>query len=215
MLLALDSATRTMGVALHDGSAILAESIWQHPGRHTSQLAPEVAILLRRTGVAPSSLTAVAVALGPGSFTGLRVGLALAKGLALAHGLSLVGIPTLDVLATGQPRRDQPMLAVIEAGRGRVAGVWYKWGRGSWKAQGQAEGFPWEELPERLSQITYLCGEIGPARRESLAAEKRIVLAPPWLCLRRPAVLAELALERLRARKGDDPAMLAPIYLQG
>ncbi len=213
MLLALDSATRTMGVALHDGSAILAESIWHHPGHHTPQLAPEVAILLRRAGVLPSALTAVAVALGPGSFNGLRVGLALAKGLALVHGLSLVGVPTLDILAFGQPRRDHPMLAVIEAGRGRAAGVWYKWGRGSWKAQGQAEGFHWDELPERLSQITYLCGEIAPARREGLAAEKRLVLAPPWLCLRRPAVLAELALERLHARKGDDPAKLAPIYL--
>ncbi len=214
MLLALDSATRTLGVALHDGSTILAESIWQHPGRHTSQLAPEVAILLRRTGILPSALTAVAVAVGPGSFNGLRVGLALAKGLALTHGLSLVGVPTLDILASGQPRREQPMLAVIEAGRGRAAGVWYKWGRGTWRAQGQAEGFPWDELLERLSQITYLCGEIAPARRESLAAEKRVVLAPPWLCLRRPAVLAELAVERLRARKGDDPAKLAPIYLQ-
>ena len=215
MLLALDSATRMLAVALHDGGRVLAESTWEGSGHHTVQMAPEVAILLRRVGVDPGALTAVAVTIGPGSYNGLRVGLALAKGIALAHGLMMVGIPTLDVLAAVQPKRDQPMLAILQAGRGRLAGVWYKWARGAWKSQGEAESLTWEQVPERLSQTTYLCGEIDPARRDSLAEERRLVLAPPSLCVRRPAVLAELALSRLRSKKPDDPASLAPIYLQG
>ena len=214
VLLALDTATRTIGLALHDGAQVQAECLWLSRGHHTVELAPEVALMLRRAGASPAGLTAVAVSLGPGSFNGLRIGLALAKGLALAHNLPLVGIPTLDVLARSQPKREGPMLAVIEAGRGRLAGVWYKSGRSGWQAEGEAESLTWEEIPGRLQRVTYICGEIGPEGRQALAGERRAALAPPWMCVRRPGFLAELAWERLRAGKAADPASLALIYLR-
>jgi len=91
---------------------------------------------MSRVAVEPSALTAVAVAVGPGSYTGLRIGMALAKGLSLSYNLPVVGIPTLDILASPQPPREGPMLAVMQAGRGRVAGGWYKWSRKGWSARG-------------------------------------------------------------------------------
>jgi tRNA threonylcarbamoyladenosine biosynthesis protein TsaB len=214
LLLALDTATRTIGIALHDGVQVQAECLWLGHGHHTLELAPEVGMMLRRAGTSPASLTAVAVSLGPGSFNGLRIGLALAKGLALAHNLPLIGIPTLDILARSQPKRDGPMLAVIEAGRGRLAGVWYKSGRSGWQAEGEAESLTWEEVVSRLQRVTYVCGEIGPEGRQALAGERWAALAPPWMCVRRPGFLAELAWERLRAGKTADAASLAPIYLR-
>jgi tRNA threonylcarbamoyladenosine biosynthesis protein TsaB len=206
-----------VGLAVHDGSQVLAESIWTGGGRQTVELAPEVGLTLRRVGVAPGALTAVAVAIGPGSYTGLRVGLALAKGLALAHRLPVVGIPTLDILARGQPRRDEPMLALLQVGRGRLAGVWYKWKANAWQATCEIGAIDWEELLEGLEGPTYICGEIdGEARtRAQAVGGGRARLAPPWLCLRRPSCLAELAWEKVRAGKAADPAALVPLYLTG
>ncbi|NIV31010.1 MAG: tRNA (adenosine(37)-N6)-threonylcarbamoyltransferase complex dimerization subunit type 1 TsaB, partial [Anaerolineae bacterium] len=118
---------------------------------HTAELAPEVALTLRACGAGPADLGAIVVAQGPGSYTGLRIGMAMAKGMALAHGLQLVGIPTLEVIARAQAPREEPMLAVIEAGRGRVAAVWYKWDRQDWVAQSEPEALTWEEIIPRFS----------------------------------------------------------------
>jgi tRNA threonylcarbamoyladenosine biosynthesis protein TsaB len=214
MLLALDTSTRIMGVALHNGAQVLAESIWVGGNYHTVELAPEAAMMLRRAGETPEALTAIAVALGPGSYTGLRIGVAFAKGMALAHNLPLVGIPTLDILARSQPRRPEPMLVVIQAGRGRMAGVWYKWGRRGWKAQGEAESFSWVELLKRLDERTFICGEIDAEGRETLSKEPQIELAPPAQCVRRPGFLAELAWEEVRSGKLSDPAAVTPVYLE-
>ena len=103
MLLAVDTSTRTVGVALYDGSQVLSESVWTSRDYHTVELAPAVARVLARAGIAVANLQALAVATGPGSFTGLRVGLALVKGLSLAAHLPVLGIPSLDVLAEAQP----------------------------------------------------------------------------------------------------------------
>jgi tRNA threonylcarbamoyladenosine biosynthesis protein TsaB len=214
MLLALDTATKTMGIALHDGSQVLAESIWSGVGHHTIELAPEVALMLRKIGGSTAALSGIAVAQGPGSYTGLRIGMALAKGLALAHNLPLIGVPTLDILVKGQPRRPEPLLAVIQAGRNRIAGMWYKWGHKGWQSKYEAENLTWMEVRERLTERTFICGELDPIGREVLADEPHAVLAEPAQCLRRPSFLAELAWERLRTGMTFDPTALMLIYLK-
>jgi tRNA threonylcarbamoyladenosine biosynthesis protein TsaB len=214
MLLALDTATKTMGIALHDGSQVLAESIWSGGGHHTIELAPEIALMLRRIGGSTATLSSIAVAQGPGSYTGLRIGMALAKGLALTHNLPLVGIPTLDILVKGQSKRPEPLLAVIQAGRHRIAGVWYTWGPKGWQSQGEAESLTWIEVRERLEERTYICGELDPTGREVLAEQPNAILAQPAQCVRRPSFLAELAWERLRAGMTTDPTTLMLIYLK-
>src|SRR5512135_1300914 len=120
MLLALDTSTRMVGLALFDGVQMLSESVWQSHDYHTVELAPAIEELLARADVKASDLTVLAVALGPGSFTGLRIGLALAKGLALANHIPLVGVPSLDILAAAQPQKQESLVAVLRAGRGRL-----------------------------------------------------------------------------------------------
>lgn len=212
MLLAIDTATKMLGLALYDGAEILNESIW-HANHHTTELAPEVALSFRRARTSQAELTAVAVAQGPGSYTGLRIGMALAKGFSLAHNLPIVGVPTLDILAKAQPQREEPLLATLQAGRGRVAAVWYKWTRNGWTARKGTKTLTWEELAGELKQTTYICGELDAEAREALRREALAVLAPASMCVRRPSILAELAWQVARKGKAEDPSNLAPIYL--
>ncbi|HET7009795.1 MAG TPA: tRNA (adenosine(37)-N6)-threonylcarbamoyltransferase complex dimerization subunit type 1 TsaB [Anaerolineales bacterium] len=213
MILALDTSSDMTGLALFDGRRLVAEQLWNGAGRATAEVAPEIALLLRRTHSSIDSLTGIAVALGPGSFTGLRIGLALARGLALGGRRRLVGVPTLDILAAGQPARHEPMLALLRAGRGRLAGVWYKWSKRGWKAQGEPQSFTWEGLRERLTSPAYVCGELDADEREAWEPLPGVTIAGPALCVRRPGVLAELGWHQLQARKIIDPLKLTPIYL--
>lgn len=206
MLLALDTATQALAIALHDGHQVLVEQVWTGTRYQTEHLAPEVALSLRRMGLTARSLTAVAVASGPGSYTGLRVGMALAKGIALAHNLPLAGVPTLDILAYAQPAGDYALLAVIQAGRARLAALWYKWAATGWVAQGRPESLDWAEVVSRIAGATRVCGDIDRDRRALLSAQPGVHVAPPALCVRRPAILAELGWQRLKAEPRADPA---------
>jgi tRNA threonylcarbamoyl adenosine modification protein YeaZ len=116
MLLALDTATHYASVALHDGQRLLAEHTWLANQDHTRTLLPHVRSLLAEAHAGMDSLTGLAVALGPGSFNGLRVGLSTAKGLAIARGLPLAGASTLELLAAEYGLAEVAM----NAGRGRV-----------------------------------------------------------------------------------------------
>jgi tRNA threonylcarbamoyladenosine biosynthesis protein TsaB len=213
LLLAIDTATRSIGIALHDGHEIIAENHWVSRGYHTVQLAPEIALMLRRADLTAANLTAIAVAKGPGSYTGLRIGMALGKGLALTHNLPMIGVPTLDIIAYHQPQRLEPMLVVIEAGRGRKAVMWYKWGSGSWQGLNGPENMTWGEILENLEEETYICGEIDAKGRAFFKDEPLAILASPALSVRRPGVLAELGWQKIRGGMVDDPSVLAPIYL--
>ena len=138
MILAIDTATDWVGLALHDGASVLAEFGWRSRRTQTIELAPAVAQLWSRTGVAPSDLSAIAVAIGPGSYTGLRVGLALAKGIALAQKLPLVGVPTLDIVAAAVCRLETDLVVVAEAGRTRLWAGQYQWAaKRGWERLGE------------------------------------------------------------------------------
>jgi tRNA threonylcarbamoyladenosine biosynthesis protein TsaB len=221
MLLAVDTSTSQMGLGLYDGVQVVAESIWYSRQHHTVELAPALSELMRRAGVQIADLQVLGVAIGPGSFTALRVGLAFSKGLSLARKLPIVGIPTLDVLAAAQPASKLPMAAVLQAGRGRIAVARYKSSRdttsggSAWQSQGPAEITTADELADTIEKPTLIAGELSAAERQRLARKKvNVVLARPHLCVRRPSILAELAWARWHDGRLDEAASLAPIYLQ-
>lgn len=214
MLLAVDSSTQWMGLALYDGSQVLSEVIWRTRNHHTVELAPAMQGLFERAGVHPTDLQALAVALGPGSFTSLRIGLAVVKGMAMARHLPVVGVPTLDVLAAAQPRSDLPLAAVLQAGRNRLALVWYDCTPNGWQARGEPQVTTVEDLSAQIRRPTLVCGELDAAQRQILARKRRnVILSSPALSVRRPAYLAELAWQRWQAGQTDDVISLAPIYL--
>src|SRR5881296_3774970 len=100
-VLAIETATPAQSVALLDEDRLLAEASYDAKGSRGGLLLPTVDHVFRKAGVAAKDLDAVAVSIGPGSFTGLRVGLATAKGLALGTGAAVVGVSTLEALAAG------------------------------------------------------------------------------------------------------------------
>lgn len=213
MLLAVDTSTTQVGLALYDGAQVIGEYAWRSSQRHTVELAPAISELLTRCGLTMEDVHALGVALGPGSFTSLRVGLALVKGLAMSLHIPLVGIPTLDILAAAQPASKLPLAVAIQAGRGRFAQGWYKNSKKGWQAQGQVRVVTIEELVKEIESPAILCGEFTSEERQKLKENTHVHLATPAQSVRRPAVLAELAWARWQAGEVDDEASLAPIYL--
>jgi tRNA threonylcarbamoyladenosine biosynthesis protein TsaB len=214
MLLAVDTSTAQVGLALYDGAQVRAELLWHSRQHHTVELAPGLVELLTRTGTGIDEVKVLGVALGPGSFTALRVGLSFVKGLVLARHIPLIGIPTLDVLAAAQPVRDLPLAAVLQAGRGRLALGCYRSSEAGWQAECPVQITTIDDLADSIHTPTLVCGELNIEERQRLARKRaNVILASPAQSVRRPAVLAELAWKRWQNGDVDDPASLTPIYL--
>lgn len=119
-LLAIETATSAHSVAVVEDGQLLAELACEAQGNRGGVLLPAVDQALKKAGVAARHLNAVAVSVGPGSFTGLRVGLATAKGLALGAGAAVVGVPTLEALAAGYTTAHVTICALLDAYRSEV-----------------------------------------------------------------------------------------------
>jgi tRNA threonylcarbamoyladenosine biosynthesis protein TsaB len=214
MLLAIDTATRWTGLALHDGSAVVVELGWRSLNTQTVELAPAVADLLRRVGVTAAALSGIAVSLGPGSYTGLRVGLGLAKGLALANQTPLIGVPTLDIVAASLGELPGQLVVVAEAGRTRVCAAPYQWrGNKGWQAKAIPTITSWPDLLQDIAEPATFAGEITPEAAK-LIRDKKLRLVSPADSVRRAGYLAEIGWKRLRKGQVDDPAALVPLYLR-
>jgi tRNA threonylcarbamoyladenosine biosynthesis protein TsaB len=214
-LLAIDTATRYAGVALYDGDRILSETSWLSDRNHSVELMPTLVRMLDRQGLGAKDLSAVAVSIGPGSFTGLRIGVSVAKGLAQAQNIPVFGVPTLDVLAYQHSEQRRPIWTVIQAGRGRLCVALYRHRRGRLLQEGYVHLTTLEELAGLLSGRCLLCGELDRDEIDRLAtlADADLVVATPSMSMRRPACLAELAWERFARGQADDLDSLSPVYL--
>jgi tRNA threonylcarbamoyladenosine biosynthesis protein TsaB len=210
-LLAIDTSTEQIGVALTDGATMIELSL---PGgrQQTTSLLPLIEWVVSRQQLAISDIRAVAVAIGPGSFTGLRVGLSIAKGLTLAQDSAVIGIPTLDIVAWPYRQSRTPLIAVIPAGRSRF--VW---------CIVDADGTITEPANSSLDEFLTVAqdhpnhlvtGELAGPVHDALVAQATRVESQ-LLGTRRTAALADLGWSRWRQGDVDDPASLEPIYLHG
>jgi tRNA threonylcarbamoyladenosine biosynthesis protein TsaB len=213
MLLGVDTSTQAVGIAIYDGSQILCEESWISRRFHTVELAKAVSENLNRAGLSTDDLDVLSVAIGPGSFTGLRIGLALIKGIAFTSQLPVIGVPTLEITTRAVPPVDQKLAAVLQAGRNRLAVGWYQVEEGHWTQEGQVENLTLEELSARIDQPTIMTGELSREIRHSLKNHKFITPVEPTLAMRSPRYLAELAWERWQAGDVDDVLRLKPFYL--
>ena len=214
MLIAIDTSTDWTGIALYDGTQILAEQVWRGKHYQSVELVPAIQTLFNKSNLTPSQLTGVAVATGPGSFTGLRIGMSVAKGIALALKCPIVGIPSLEILATAQPGLRRPMIAMIALGRARFAWMRYTWKNQAWQPEHDIRLDDAKAIAATIKSPIYVVGDLNAETRQILGRKwKTTQLAPAALCVRRPAVLAELAWQKIKTGEADDPATLSPIYV--
>lgn len=205
-ILGIDTSTEQAGLALGDGSRLYERS-WAAGRTQTTSILPVIDALLQQAGIATTDLQAIAIATGPGTFTGLRVGMSIAKGLVLARDLPLIGVPTLDVVAAGAPDASD-LVALLPAGRGRV--VWQRHGD---SGNRELRNTTLPELVEYLAAIpeVLVIGELPP---EHQATVERGHSRTRWEN-RRPGVLLDLARERWVGGMEDDPVTLEPNYVHG
>lgn len=216
MFLAIDTATRLLGIALHNGYNLLAEHSWHTRNRHNVELAPAVDKMLKQAQVAPTDLTGIAVSQGPGSFTGLRIGMAFAKSMAFALQIPLIPVPTFDIVAYATPYFKGSLYTVVQAGRGRIHGQRYRWKKGGWETADFPFNTSWQEFIESLDGSSLISGEIDQQGFGVLEAyvDKSIEVASGSQRLRRAGYLAEVAYARQDELETTDPALITPIYLK-
>jgi len=223
MLLAIDTATQIMSLALHTGDTLLSEVTMKIGRNHSAYLAPMVQQTLEQADVSASELTAMAVSVGPGSYTGLRIGVALAKGMASVNNIPLVGVSTLDTIAAGQTYYNtrHTLVVVVPAGRGRVISGTYRAKKGRWIADGDPVLQLWDDLLESIEDRIYLTGEISPKGLEAVTAaqeaDKSITLIQPADRLRRAGFLAEEAWRHLRDETEEQDfsaEKVMPVYMK-
>lgn len=214
LLLAIDTSTEVAGIALYDGAA-MSELSW-HAGRNqTVALLNQVQHLLTINGRSLDDLGAVGVAIGPGTFNGLRVGMSVAKGLCYARNLPLIGVVTLDGVAYPHIRTRHPIRAFVPAGRGRGVYADYRYRNGRWVRLSDLRNERLEQIVDGLTEKTIIAGEVPREMAERWADTPLAVLPPPALRVRRPAYLAEIAYKRWIADDVDTLETLEPLYVHG
>ena len=216
MLLAIDTSTRFAGVALWNGEVLVASVCWHSARNHTAELMPAIAHVLDVARSGPADLVAVAVALGPGGFSALRVGISAAKGLAQPMDIPLWGIGTLEMEAYPYAGTGLPVRPLLDVGRGEVATALFQMREGHWrKLEGERVCTP-DDLMESISVPTLFCGE-GVAQRSEYLREAlggNGVSVDFHTPASRLAALGELARDRLRRGDVDSLASLQPLYLR-
>lgn len=213
MILAIDTATQYAGLALYNADGIFSEEAWFSGRKHTVELMPRIDRILNLADLSVADLSALAVSLGPGSFTGLRIGLAAAKGMALPHKLPVIGVPTLDIVAYPFRASKAPVWAIAQAGRGRILAACYGKVEGQWQVTTDPYITNFDDLAKQIDKPSLCTGEINNEAERILRHGSKARVVSPATRVRRAGYLAEIATARLDAGDQDDPDVLEPIYL--
>lgn len=217
MILAIDTATRTASIALYNNTGVLAEESWRSKNNHSVEVMPAITRLVVRQGLTMRDLSGIAVSLGPGSFTGLRIGMSVAKGLCLGLEIPIVGVPALQVAAYAAGDPGCGILAVDEAGRGRICVGRYSYENGLPALQGSIQLQQADEWAPDLSEMVLITGEVDATLADhllGLPGSENLSIVSLAGSLRRAGFLGELAWERLQRGDTDDLDTLEPIYVQ-
>jgi len=216
MELAIDTSSGMPSIALSDLGAIVRELTWRSDSNHTVELIPAIVRLLESAGSGFGKLTGIVVALGPGSFNGLRVGVTAAKALSFSLGIPIVGISTLEVEAWPFGFSGLLLRPVHDMGRGELAVASFRLQLGIWSRLEAEHIIAPEELLRSVTELTLFCGEVPDGLRAELGSRfpESAIVPGKIVLLRRAAHLAELGWQRLRIGENDPVAGLQPLYLR-
>lgn len=217
-ILGIDTATLVCSAAVVSEERMLAEYSLQVKKTHSERLLPLLASLLQDAGLQPADLHGIAVATGPGSFTGIRIGMVTAKALSQALSLPLAGVPTLAALAAQHPHFPGIICPILDARRDQVYAALYQAGPHPVclrEERALALGDLLAELSTRQGQILFV-GDAAPLHQETVrgALGGRACFMPPELSVCRAAAVARLGLKQLTEGRGVDYRSLQPLYVR-
>jgi tRNA threonylcarbamoyladenosine biosynthesis protein TsaB len=216
LVLGIETTTTQGGVALLGDDGLVSEYTLNVAITHSERLLPALDRMLQDAGLDLQHVDGLAVGIGPGSFTGLRIGLSTVKGLAYATGLPVVGVPSLEALAWSVPAARWQVCPVLDARKQEVYAALFRHAPGGLRRLCEDQALSPEALCAWIRRPTLFLGD-GLATYEALLRERLgpRFLAPPAAARgSRPACVAELGRARLLAGERDDPATLVPRYLR-
>ena len=218
LLLAFETSAKSCSAALHDGKGLLAESYQNSGLTHSQTLMVMAADLLKVCGKSAADVTHLAVAAGPGSFTGVRIGVSAAKGFAWGAELPVYGVSTLEAMALGLGVMDGHICCCMDARRKQVYNALFLAENGHLTRVCEDRAISLEELQEELLSIdgpVYLVGDGAELTMRTLGAEiPELILPPEHRRHQRASGVALAAIGAMERGESADGAALQPNYLR-
>src|SRR4030042_994478 len=216
-VLGIDASTSCGSVGLIDDEWIISEYLLNIPVTHSERLLGTIELILKETRFTIGDLDGWTISLGPGSFTGLRIGVSTVKGLALATRKPVMGVSTLDVLASQISSTPYLICPILDARKGEVYTAFYRYGEGNdLKRQSVHQAIKPEDLIKKIQERTIFIGDgvrtYGEYLRNSLAA--LAIFPPTFLNVIHGSGVAKLGLELLRKGEQLDLANFTPLYVR-
>ncbi|MBW1714697.1 MAG: tRNA (adenosine(37)-N6)-threonylcarbamoyltransferase complex dimerization subunit type 1 TsaB [Deltaproteobacteria bacterium] len=217
-ILSINTSTTQYSLAVMKNEILLGEYILPSGSTRFNNLMPSLNDLVTKVGLNPQELDGVIVALGPGSFTGIRIGLSVAKGLSESLAIPIVGVPTLAAMASQLPFLKEDICPLIGSRKGEVFTALFRWGASNQLLRLKEDTcIKTSEIGGMIGKKTVFIGndlsEQGPILKHKVKG--KTAMAPANLWNLKASTLGILGLKRLQKGESDNSGKLIPIYLRG
>jgi tRNA threonylcarbamoyladenosine biosynthesis protein TsaB len=212
--IAIETSGRVGSIALWRDKGVLSEQTFPHGLKHAAEIIPIIDTLCRAQGWGPKDVQEVYLSAGPGSFTGLRIAVTLAKTMALATGVKLVAVPSVRVLAENAPAGAKHLLIVLDAKRDQIYTARFERVEGRWVEREGAHLDRLAEAIERAPRPVHLLGEGLPYHEKFVPKEDGVIVCGEENWRARASVVAELGAAMAARGEYADPDRLTPIYIR-
>jgi len=216
MELAIDTSYDLSSIALSQQGKVISEQTWHSGQNHTVDLAPSLIQQLDQAKIKLDSMEAVFVATGPGSFSGLRVGISFAKGIALLLNIPLFGISTLESNAYSFAYTSLPICPIYQANQKKIASALYQQKDNIWQRLKAEHLTTIELLCQQTLEKTIFCGQMSSETENTLRQHlgAHVIIPPRFVRSHYTDSLVMLGWQKLNMGKHDDLSILQPIYLR-
>jgi tRNA threonylcarbamoyladenosine biosynthesis protein TsaB len=220
-ILSVETSTMLGGIAImDDASGLIAETRMNVKSTHSERLMTEIDHVLKQSGLDMSRIDAFAIAIGPGSFTGLRIGLSTVKGFSYATGRPIVSIPTLDAFAWNFPFSCYPVCTLLDARKKEVYAALFVWEEDGFRKLKNEQAVKISKFLEEVKGLSYkhiiFAGEGAVLYQDEIIRHMRgaAIFASPEKMIPSPSNVAFLALQKAQRGEFSEPVSLSPFYVR-
>jgi len=215
-ILSIETSTMAGSIAINDEERIIAEAMLDIKVVHSERLMISIEWLLRISRISIDDIDAFAISIGPGSFTGLRIGVSTVKGLSYASGKPVIAVPTLDAFARRMPFSPYNICPMFDARKNEVYAGLYRWNGHSLKKVITEMAVAPDDLLDLVDDTTIFMGD-GARLYRRLIVERMgndAIFAPPHLMYPCASTVGEIAVEMFKRNEVADTATLRPFYIR-